>query len=175
MGRLCAFFERRIPDPLMTEAGGHSDVSVYINLQSAHNPDWYLGFGPNPRHKNGLKHNLGMVHTQEGYRAALPRRMPMFGANRLRKHRYRRRRRKLASKDVQLQVRKRCDYKFATGKFVSHDLESRRRQEWSGLFNHLSQIDGDDRVATAAKSKTATSKNSILKRNLKSLLLSQRK
>jgi len=170
MGRLCAFYERLVPDlsaaAAVSSDGGKSAVSVYINLQSAADPDWYLGFGPNPRHKHGLKHHLGIVHTPEGYRAALPRKMPMTGskasssssqrrskkkhpttttkrnnANRRRRLRLRRRLRRprLASKDVQLQVAKRCDFLFATGTYVRQDPEVARRREWSGLYHHLNR------------------------------------
>ena len=132
MGRLCAFYERTVPDSVMASAGGYDDVSTYIHLQSAHRPDWYLGFGPNPSHRRGSRRgrtrqsrSLGLVHTRDGHRAALPRRMPMFHGS-SRKHHHRR-------ADVRAQVEKRCDFSFATGRFVSPDPED----EWAGLFSAL--------------------------------------
>jgi len=161
MGKLCAFYERTIPDYLMTSAGGHEDVSAYINLQSAHHPDWFLGFGPNPtarRHRGkgrggGRRPSLGLVHTREGHRAALPRRMPMtMTSGRRRPHqqhrrhqqqqRRRRRHRWLtvarSSREVRAQVEKRCDFLFATGRYVQRPQKT--EQDWAGLFSALPDI-----------------------------------
>ena len=159
MGKLCAFYERTIPDYLMTSAGGHEDVSAYINLQSAHHPDWFLGFGPNPtarRHRGkgrggGRRPSLGLVHTREGHRAALPRRMPMtMTSGRRRPHQQhrrhqqqqRRRHRWLtvvrSSREVRAQVEKRCDFLFATGRYVQRPKKT--EQDWAGLFSALPDI-----------------------------------
>ena len=161
MGRLCAFYERTVPDSVMASAGGYDDVSTYIHLQSAHRPDWYLGFGPNPSHRRGSRRgrtrqsrSLGLVHTRDGHRAALPRRMPMFHGG-SRKHHHRR-------ADVRAQVEKRCDFSFATGRFVSPDPED----EWAGLFSalpddafhHRQQQQEAGTGAERAITKTATSK-----------------
>ena len=73
-----------MPDSTMTLSGGQPDAAIYVNLQSAFNNNWYLGFGPNPlrkRRRNKKKKiknshfHRGIVYTRDGNEATLTRKM----------------------------------------------------------------------------------------------------
>jgi len=69
LGNLCAFYERALPSRRHVTYSVASPPKTHFNLQSAHNPRWYMGFL-----KPGLKH-IGLRYSPEGHPISLPRRM----------------------------------------------------------------------------------------------------
>merc|ERR1712080_337629 len=85
LGNLCAFYENVVPDSTMALTGGQPDAALYVTMQSAYNKDCYLGFGPNPFRKKGLRKknkqsrfHRGIVYTRRGYKATQPRKMAKY-------------------------------------------------------------------------------------------------
>ena len=78
LGNLCAFYERALSSQrhMKYSSGASEDdatptiiPTTHFNLQSAHNPRWYMGFL-----KPGLKH-IGLRYSPQGHALSLPRRM----------------------------------------------------------------------------------------------------
>ena len=100
LGNLCAFYERALPSKRHVKyspAGIRSQdlPTTHFNLQSAHNPRWYMGFN-----KPGLKH-IGLRFSPEGHDLSLPRRMGR------------------PSQDKLVRPRTKCDFRFYSGIFIS--------------------------------------------------------
>ena len=96
MGDLCAFYDRPVASSRHTDHAPHSQPPTsHITLQSARNPRWYLGFGPNtPR----ARRNLGLNYFK-GTTIQFSRKMKRRTNPHLRK----------------------CDYRFVSGIFTPHD------------------------------------------------------
>ena len=114
MGKLCAFYEIPINEASRSRSG---EAIVYVNLQSAANPNWYLGFGPVRPTSGGHR---GRSLTPEGYEVLLPRRMtPKTLAT---------------SSGHGSHVRTdKCDFKFSTGPFSPNNMFD----EFSGISEFL--------------------------------------
>ena len=109
MGNLCAFYENPVAEPVHSTHHGR----VYVNLQSAYNANWYLGFGPEKSAHGGHK---GRVLTPEGYEALLPRRMSQK-----------------VTQTYSNPRKDKCDFKFSTGVFTPKNVQD----EYSGLFETI--------------------------------------
>lgn len=108
MGNLCAFFENPVAEQVYS-------ASHYVNLQSAYNANWYLGFGPEKSAHGGHK---GRVLTPEGYEALLPRRMSIK-----------------VSHSSPIPRKDKCDFKFSTGAFTPDNMQP----EWDGLYKAVAR------------------------------------
>ena len=133
MGNLCAFYENPVPEPAHSAHHGR----VYINLQSAYNANWYLGFGPEKSAHGGHK---GRVLTPEGYEALLPRRMSQK-----------------VTQTYSNPRKDKCDFKFSTGVFTPNNVQD----EYSGLFETV------QREKERLESKLAKEKNEIFREIVK--------
>jgi hypothetical protein len=107
MGNLCAFFENPVQETDISISGKSGNARAYVNLQSAANPNWYLGFGPTRSTNGGHK---GRALTPEGYEVLMPRRMSPKMTNQVRKDK--------------------CDFKFSTGRYTPDNMN----HDWSGLY-----------------------------------------
>ena len=110
MGNLCAFFEIPVHDSDLSIGGKSGHAGAYVNLQSAANPNWYLGFGPTKSSNGGHR---GRALTPEGYEVLMPRRMSPKMTNHVRKDK--------------------CDFKFSTGKYSPDNMN----HDWSGLYETI--------------------------------------
>lgn len=104
LGNLCAFYERALASERhMKYSSGASEgdatptiiPTTHFNLQSAHNPRWYMGFL-----KPGLKH-IGLRYSPQGHALSLPRRMG-----------------RPAPHDKIVRPRTKCDFRFYSGIFT---------------------------------------------------------
>jgi len=114
LGNLCAFYERALAsqrhlkyssgaseDDATPTSGSGQDATpniiptTHFNLQSAHNPRWYMGFL-----KPGLKH-IGLRYSPQGHALSLPRRMG-----------------RPAPHDKIVRPRTKCDFRFYSGIFT---------------------------------------------------------
>lgn len=117
MGYLCAF--REVPAKSKLPSGSalsynddedkmtSTELPDYLQLQSAYNLSWYLGF-------YGRRKRL--TRTREGSAISLPR--PMFKSSSRRPRKFK------PSK---------CDFLFSTGEFKKLD----QRSQWKGLFDRV--------------------------------------
>lgn len=114
MGKLCAFYEVPINEASRSRSG---EAMVYVNLQSAANTNWYLGFGPQRPTSGGHR---GRALTPEGYEVLLPRRMtPKMSS---------------ASSGHSSPIRTdKCDFKFSTGPYSPNNMFD----EFSGITEFL--------------------------------------
>lgn len=97
MGNFCAFYEVPIKESGFPNS---REATIYVNLQSAANNNWYLGFGPQRPINGG---HQGRALTPEGYEVLLPRRMsPKKGGGSVRKEK--------------------CDFKFSTGPYTPTNM-----------------------------------------------------
>jgi hypothetical protein len=111
MGNLCAFYENPIVEATMPKS---VEAIAYVNLQSAANKNWYLGFGPERPTSGGHR---GRALTPEGYEVLLPRRMSP---------------KKSGGGSGHIRTDK-CDFKFSTGPYSPNNLY----REFSGLSDFL--------------------------------------
>ena len=137
MGDLCAFYDRPVASSRHTDHAPHSQPPTsHITLQSARNPRWYLGFGPNtPR----ARRNLGLNYFK-GTTIQFSRKMKRRTNPHLRK----------------------CDYRFVSGIFTPHDTPTfstpphpqkeatpaasapSSSSSWAGLFKHIEASHGSE-------------------------------
>jgi hypothetical protein len=110
MGNLCSFYENTISE------SSHPGGEVYLNLQSAANSKWYLGFGPQKSSHGGHR---GRALTPEGYEVLLPRKMIPKQSS--------------ASASPKGIGKDKCDFKFSTGEYTPNNFQD----EWSGLYEVL--------------------------------------
>lgn len=94
MGDYCAFYDRAGASPRHLKHAHPNPPTSYITLQSAQNPKWYMGFGPNTKR---ARRNLGLNFYRGNIPISLPRKM-----KRGRVHRH---------------FQKKCDFRFVLGIF----------------------------------------------------------
>ena len=112
MGNLCSFYE----NPISESSHPRGEAKAYVNLQSAANANWYLGFGPQKSSHGGHR---GRALTPEGYEVLLPRKMtPKVSAS---------------SSPPRKIGKDKCDFKFSTGLYTPNNFQ----EEWSGLYEVL--------------------------------------
>lgn len=135
MGKLCAFYERPVSAPSHArQYVNEAAPPTFFNLQSAYNPKWYMGFGPDTPKARKL---IGLRLSREGHALALPRRMgPALSHHKL------------------VHPEKKCDFRFASGAFTPYappvpkfDLFEGgstteatpldESEKWAGLFDHI--------------------------------------
>ena len=126
MGRRCAFYEFPAKFDSFKSADDFNPTH-YVQLRSAHNTSWYLGFNRRRRR---------ISHTAEGHAFTLPKIMLESQSKRPRRFNP-----------------EKCDFLFATGEYSKTDLND----EWSGLFSHLEWIDPLANNAIEAKEQEAIS------------------
>lgn len=129
-GALCAFYELALPSQRHMK---YSDSSIrssqsdlprtYFNLQSAANPRWYVGFGPNT--PKGLK-QIGLRFSPQGHALSLPRRMGH------------------AQHDKLVRPKTRCDFRFYSGIFKSAADSGDNQQHsspWTGMLDKINELE----------------------------------
>ena len=112
MGNLCAFYEKPLPSPRHLKYGVEDAPTPFFNLQSAYNPRWFMGFGPN--NPKGLKRH-GLRFSPQGHALSLPRRMGR------------------PANDRRIRPRDRCDFRFYAGKFKPATPSS----SWEGMLKKI--------------------------------------
>lgn len=137
MGNLCAFYERALTSR-RHQKYGHSNPpnGPYFNLQSAHNPRWYMGFGPTTP-KGRRRH--GLRYSPQGHALSLPRRMGRH--------------------DRRVRPKARCDFRFYKGHFRSRKTpEVSQSSPWAGIFRKIELQDHkENSVVRESYSKGASS------------------
>ena len=92
MGDYCAFYDRAGASPRHLKHAHPKPPTSYITLQSAQNPKWYMGFGPNTKR---ARRNLGLNFYRGIIPISLPRKMKRGRVRHLKK----------------------CDFRFVLGIF----------------------------------------------------------
>ena len=121
LGNLCAFYERPIPSQRHVKLAVPDPPHHYFNLQSAYNPRWYAGFGPNTAM---AMRNIGPKVSPRGHAISLPRRMGH------------------AHHDKLVRPAKKCDFQFYKGIFTVHQ-ESSPSLQWSGMLDKINELESN--------------------------------
>jgi len=130
MGDLCAFYDRAEASPRHVDHAHPNPPTSYITLQSARNPKWYLGFGPNtPR----ARRNLGLNYYK-GHALSLPRKMKRGRVRHLKK----------------------CDFRFVSGIFTPYDTPTKSHPSWEGLFKQIQDSHGSLVLTNEVESTSST-------------------
>jgi len=151
LGNLCAFYERALPSRRHVAYSVATPPTTHFNLQSAHNPRWYMGFL-----KPGLKH-IGLRYSPEGHPLSLPRRMGRPAHDKL------------------VRPRTKCDFRFYSGIFTPKAATPTQGDQgkkpatppnspslsWAGMMEKIElHQENKNSVRTSLETKRKTEENS---------------